>query len=274
MLPSHACVLFQLNTLVAQFGDVTKVSLGFANAPLIYTDDEDEAAADARLFVCCLNPYGRLPVLLLLVCLVASTLHAYAFGGCDLAVTAFDYSIPDDGERGEILVMLRVNWGLHAFRVLDCDLAGGQCPDIDDIVNGECQPFPIYWELPSMEQVARVFGILTGLMALVGICIVVVSICFFIRRRTWRVASAFFLLASFCQGMMLTFVRSGDFHGDHPDMSSIELSLGPGGICAAVAVATWFGLAVGSAHLGRTAGVDDDDSGVREKRDTADDSNA
>mmetsp|Transcript_34896 Transcript_34896/g.78621 ORF Transcript_34896/g.78621 Transcript_34896/m.78621 type:complete len:993 (-) Transcript_34896:106-3084(-) len=260
-----------------KFGDVNRVSLGFANAPLIYTDDEDEADTDARLFVCCLNPYGRLPVLLLLACLVASFLHAYAIGGCDFVDTSFSYSHPvPDGERGEI-VSIRMLFGLHSYRVIDCTTAAGeQCPNVDDIANDECQPFPVYWDLPSMEKVSRVFGILTSVTGLVGLCVVVVSICFFIRKRTWLVASAFFLLASFCQGMMLTFTRSGDFHGDDPAMADVVFTLGPGGICAAVAAGVWFALAVGSAHLGRqrAAGADGDDPGSGEKRGTADDSNA
>ena len=262
-----------------QFGDVNRVSLAFANAPLIYTDDEDEADTDTRLFVCCLNPYGKLPVLLLLLCFVVISLHAYAVSSCDFVDATFDY-IYSYEEREEINVRLHVLYGLRTFNLIDCTYMGELCPGVGELVRDGCKPFPIYWDLPSMEKVSRVFGILTPLVGLVGIGVVAVGICFFIKRRTWRVASASFLLASFCQGMVLTYTRSEDFQGGG-ELQDVEFSLGPGGICAAVAVPIWFALAAGSAHLARTAGVNDEVSGnrhlyeiSRDKHGETDDSNA
>lgn len=163
---------------------------------------EDNGGTDARLFMCCSNPDGKLPICISLVLASALALSVKSMTEC----TFFS-----SDERvitwGNVTVDIPFSVGLFSYTLLECE--GGNCSGTNEtIVPSEfCAPYPDGEEGQGMT-VARAFALFVLLFGGFSFLLLCVSTCLSLRRWAWTLISCMLLLTSLCQGLVFIMKRS------------------------------------------------------------------
>ena len=223
-------------------GDFKTISCAFTSTQ--YIMDEEDPDVDDRLFICCSNPYGKLPVLMSVLVTIAFGLALSSHLGCRMFITSLpDLPIPIEGNGS-----LRVSYGLYLYSIVDC--VSGICNSLDEYEKvGKCLPYPtLYIEGGSM-LIAQIFSFLTELVGFVALAIITVSHCFAITRRWWRVVTCLLLLSTFFQGLVLLPVRSCEYAME--ERLSDNCQIAQNAVGCIVACCLWFICAVSSLSIAR-----------------------
>lgn len=233
-----------------RLGGANTVSLAFHNAPLIYTDDEDVSEADVRLFSCCSNPYGKLPIVLALLGLVASALENTAASDCDFFRATFDPMV--DGFNGNVTM----RFGIYSFGIHDCSNSTGPCDRAEDFTD-QCVTYPPDFVVDGYLLASRAFLFLASLIAILANFMVYVSMCWIFKERVWAVITAMYLLTTLFGGLGLIFKRELVWC----DEPLVSCHIGTNASMQILACCMYFLLAVGSGYLAKTGKRSDVDGG-------------
>jgi hypothetical protein len=120
-------------------GDFNAISCGFASTPFVL--DEEDHDFDVRLFICCSNPYGKLPVLLFLLAMTALALAAWTHLGCRFFIT----SLPEHpvSLEDEVIDTYGIVYGLSMRSIVHCESQDGICDSLGEYHKiGNCLPYP------------------------------------------------------------------------------------------------------------------------------------
>lgn len=219
-----------------RLGEENTVSLAFHNAPLIYDDnDRDASKYDIRLFACCSNPYGKLPIVLSLIGCIANTLAVISGTDCDF----IHFSTTSLEHNNETIKMA---FGVFSYGIRYC--AGESCASLDDYVQ-ECIPYPPKWTVDRYMMASRSFFVSAALLGGVGIFMTYVSMCFIYERRAWKIITVLLLLTTILEGLIFILIR---------EFSSCQepgqtCSLGTSAMEVIAACCLWFLMAIGSGYL-------------------------
>jgi len=232
-----------IHSLVAILRDIrlggeNTVSLAFHNAPLIYVD-EDDSEVDVRLFSCCSNPYGKLPIILWLLGLIATSVSAVVGVDCDFVRVSGDTSNRT----------FDVAFGIFSYQLLDCDNSTGTCDKIWHYMdNAECVPYPPKWEPGGYMQASRIFLTLVGIFGSIAMLMLLISMCFIFKQRTWRIVTALLVGVTLFQGLTFLIVHPArELCSEHHAICSI----GADAINAVVACCIWILMVIGSGYLAK-----------------------
>ena len=102
-------------------GDFKVISTAFMSTPFIL-DDEEDPDVDIRLFICCSNPYGKIPVLMSLLTTIALALTLASHLGCRMYISTH----PDLPEGW------RISHGLYTYSFVQCTSADGMCDSLKE----------------------------------------------------------------------------------------------------------------------------------------------
>jgi hypothetical protein len=204
------------------------------NAWVINDHDADEEDIQLSFIVPCSNPQGKLPILLSVFIVMASILASLSNRGCEFANIYFmDFSL---------------NVGVWSYNLLQC-ADGELCDDpafynVTYVASDYCMPYSHDIPPDSYWVTAQVFGSSTVLLGLVGLIPISSAICVGLKRRTWLLLCAWFLMVTLFQSLQFLFLKSDLFN----DFQSRIISHGFMGIGATV---IWFMTAVGCSHMAR-----------------------
>ena len=163
------------------------------------TNGEDE---DTRLFMWWSNPYGNLPLFLIITNLVALVCSVLAITRCTLFSRQSEVLFED-----ETILDIPFSVGLFSYTLLTC--LDDRCDSADDTVvpTDYCIPYPDGKSGVEMN-VARgssFFVIVFGGLCQLLLCI---STCFPIKRKMWGLISCMLLLTSLLQGLIFLVKKS------------------------------------------------------------------
>eukprot|EP00579_Thalassiosira_antarctica_P010681 CAMPEP_0201912116 /NCGR_PEP_ID=MMETSP0903-20130614/2870_1 /ASSEMBLY_ACC=CAM_ASM_000552 /TAXON_ID=420261 /ORGANISM="Thalassiosira antarctica, Strain CCMP982" /LENGTH=1009 /DNA_ID=CAMNT_0048447001 /DNA_START=24 /DNA_END=3053 /DNA_ORIENTATION=- len=222
-----------------RLGGANTISLAFHNAPLIYVDDEDDSENDVRLFAFCSNPYGKLPIILWVLGLIATSLSTNASIGCDFVRVSFD--------AANVNGTLSLAYGIFTYELLDCDTSTGPCDKIQDYMdNTECVPYPPKLEHGGYGQTGLIFHGLAGIFGWFALSMLLISMCFIFKQRTWGIITVLLLGVTLFEGLVLIIGREFSVWCSEPDA---VCSIGADAIKVIVACCIWFLMAIGSGYL-------------------------
>jgi len=222
-----------------RLGGENSLSLAFHNAPLIHVDDEDDSVADVRLFACCSNPYGAMPIILWVLGLVASSVSADTGLKCDFV------RVSHSAWNGTI----SLTYGLFMFELLDCDTKTGPCQNVAEIINAtECVPYPPKWNPGQYVQASRVFHTLAGIFGWLAMFMLLISMCFIFKQRTWWIVTALLLVVTFFQGLVFLAHQPVKEYCSEPD---VTCSIGTDTTEVIIACCLWFLVAIGTGYLAK-----------------------
>eukprot|EP00956_Cyclotella_meneghiniana_P032269 scaffold87865_cov64-Cyclotella_meneghiniana.AAC.2 len=102
-------------------GDFKVISTAFMSTPFIL-DDEEDPDVDIRLFMCCSNPYGKIPVLMSLLTTIALALTLASHLGCRMYISTH----PDLPEGW------RISHGLYTYSFVQCTSADAMCDSLKE----------------------------------------------------------------------------------------------------------------------------------------------
>ena len=227
-------------------GDFKTISCAFTSTPFML--DEEDPDVDIRLFICCSNPYGKLPVLMSVLVAIAFGLALSSHLGCRMFITSLpDLPIPIEGTGS-----LRISYGLYMYSIVEC--VSQICNSLDEYEKvGKCLPYPIvYIEDRSMFS-AQVFSFLTESVGFIALTIITVSHCFAIAGKWWRVVTCLLLLATCFQGLVLLPVRGCEY-GMEEERESQDCQIAQNAVGCIVACCLWFICAVCSFFIARFEG--------------------
>mmetsp|Transcript_11971 Transcript_11971/g.24570 ORF Transcript_11971/g.24570 Transcript_11971/m.24570 type:complete len:640 (+) Transcript_11971:31-1950(+) len=246
MLSDH-----DIHFLIDIFRDIRLVGPHSNNVSLIshdfhqifLEDDENEAIEpDTRLFFCCSNPNGKLPLVLASIAAMAWSLGAYGSSGCDFIT--FHSVLPE------------LPLGLYSYALYECTQldANNTCVSIE--ISEQCFAYPPHYEASPQLQASRGFAALGKVFGVLALTMLWVSTCFVIQRRSWIVACIMLLLTSLFQGLVLVFVRDSDCRNSvdvDDDFFITSCSMNTGAMITIVSTCLWFVVAVGAIRLARMA---------------------
>jgi hypothetical protein len=178
-------------------GESNRITVAFANSPITSKDD-DIAELDVRLFMCCSNPYGKLPILLTTLAFGAFALTLLGHYGCEFFI--YSYALDDvDG-------VVSYSYGLFKYKLLECAFPDedGFCDSFGyEEADSPCVPSPgIYDD----NLTAQAFAYVVKAFGFVSLTLLLVSQCFAIKRTTWMVITTLLALTSLFQGLVLLFL--------------------------------------------------------------------
>src|SRR6056300_1154616 len=140
MASDHNCI-----NLVDVLHNKTRLSGGkeqsiasFANHnSLVMIEQEEQDADDFRLFMLCLNPHGRFPILLVTCTLIAAICSLASVTNCNFL--RYSQTFYQSGQYKEIIADAAM--GLFSYRLLECGLTDGNCTDATDFTDFVNSPF-------------------------------------------------------------------------------------------------------------------------------------
>lgn len=170
------------------------------------SEDEGPDETDVRLFMCCSNPYGRLPIVLALVVTASLIISTIVMDSCSIFSNRILLRFGD----GVGVPFLRVSTGLFSYRLLTCEKTNNQCA-FEDYVDSEfCVPYSSDDKDDNFMESAQGCAALGVLFGGLAAFLLWVSTCYRIRRWAWVLCTTLLLLASLCQGLVYLAKLSGD----------------------------------------------------------------
>lgn len=161
-------------------------------------EDEGPDETDVRLFMCCSNPYGRLPIVLALVVTASLIISTIVMDSCSIFSNRILLRFGD----GVGVPFLRVSTGLFSYRLLTCEKTNNQCA-FEDYVDSEfCVPYSSDDKDDNFMESAQGCAALGVLFGGLAAFLLWVSTCYRIRRWAWVLCTTLLLLASLCQGLV------------------------------------------------------------------------
>lgn len=223
-------------------GDSNTISLAYQNTPIIPMDDE-KPEAEVRLFICCSNPWGKLPILLSVLASTAFFVSVWAHYDCRFFIASFSVKGTDG--------VLTITYGLHLYRFVECignDRLCDSTHGYDEV--GSCVPFPpiVYYEGHDISK-AQVFAVIVETAGFISLALLIVSQCFTIKRRVWMVITFLLLLSSLFQGLLLFLLGGCDVEVDDRQDIVEDCHIARNAIGTIVACCLWFLCAAGSMHI-------------------------
>jgi len=213
------------------------------DAPLSVDNGEEDSENDVRLFACCLNPYGKSPIILWLLGSLASGLSASGGVDCDFFRVSF----------GASNATLTMTYGIYSLELLECDSSTGSCENVEEFIGDtQCVPYPPKWEPGRYLQASRVFYALAGLFGGLSIFMLLISMCFIFRQRTWWIVTVLLLGATMFQGLVLLIKREFSVWCSDPH---VACSIGADTTKVILACCVWFSMAIGSGYLAKVGKI-------------------
>jgi len=230
-------------------GEANTASFAFDNVPLVnIVEDEDVPEIDIRLFACCSNPYGKLPIVLFLLGVTASSLATAVANECDFIRASFPPTEYATSNINATLGNINLTFGLFMYELLDCDNSTRPCDMIQDYMhNKTCVPYPPNWEPGTYMLTSQAFHTIAGLAGFAAVFMLMISMCFIFKQRTWKILTVLLLFVTFCEGFAFI-VRQQFSWCSAPD---VTCSIGSDAIKVIVACCIWFLMAIGSGCLAK-----------------------
>ena len=230
--------------------DTHEVNVFHSNGDAVENDEEEEV----RMFICCSSPHGKFPYLLTLFCLVACIFSITSNGVCNYV----DRTTTVRESDGTTSPGLGLSVGLYGYTLKQCKDPYGTCDESnpEDLVDSKyCQTYPTTIHPDSYWTAARTVSILSVMLGFAGLALVSISTCTKLKRKTWTIACAIFLLTTLFQGLQFLFLK-GDLCNEwtHPDNEYVafgECSLSTGGYLGIASTIFWFVSAVGCSRMAR-----------------------
>ena len=164
---------------------------------------ENNSGTDARLFMCCSNPDGKIPICISFVVATALVLSLRAMTVC----TFFSSDERVFTWENVTLIDIPFSMGLFSYTLLECE--GGNCSGTNETIvpSKFCAPYPDGEEGEGMT-VARAFALFVLLFGGFSFLLLCVSTCLSLQRRAWTLISCMLLLTSLCQGLVFLMKKS------------------------------------------------------------------
>jgi hypothetical protein len=202
MASDHSCI-----NLVDVLHNKTRLSGGegqsitsFTNHnSLVLVEEKEQDADDFRLFMLCLNPYGRFPIVLVTCALIAVICSTASVTQCDFlrySTTAYF--------NGQELASGNTTMGLFSYRLVECGLLDdGNCTVFVD--SPYCVPYSadLMAKQPWLVQ-AQIFFATLMVFAFISLLLLSISTCYKIGRIEWAVISLVLLLSLLFQCLVFT----------------------------------------------------------------------
>ena len=215
-------------------------------------DEEEEGKSSFRMFICCSNPYGKLPLILTFLSLVATILSLLSMQACKFVSRSSLITVNGTQASG-----YDMSAGIYSYALRqctnpdDCDVT-----DPDDLEDSKyCHPYPLLAEPDGNWKAAKSFSILSILSGFIGMALVSFSTCTTVKKKTWKLTCVFFLFATLSQGLQFLFLKSYVctewINPADESVVTSECFLAKGAYFAIVAIVFWFITAVGCAHMVR-----------------------
>ncbi|KAL7463719.1 hypothetical protein ACHAXS_004076 [Conticribra weissflogii] len=212
---------------------------------ILKKDNEiDVNEPDIRLFFCCSNPNGKLPLILASIASLAWALGAYGSSGCDFLTFH------------SIFVDLPL--GLYSYALMECTQLDANNTCVSTEISELCYTYPPNYEGSPQLQASRIFAAMGKIFGVLAVTLLWVSTCYLIKRHTWILACITLLLTSLFQGLVLILFRDSDCLDSNDlddDFFTSSCSMNTGAIITIVSTCLWFAVAVGAIRLARTANM-------------------
>ena len=204
MASDHSCInLIDVLRNKTRLGGGKEQSIAsFANRnSLVMMGEEEHDADDFRLFMLCLNPHGRFPILLVTCALIAVICSILSVTNCDFL--GFSQTMYIDGEE---LFSVNTTMGLFSYSLVECGFDDGNCTSLSDFVDSPfCVPYSadLMAEQPWLVHSQIFFGTLM-VFAFISLLLLSISTCYKIGRKTWTVISLMLLSSLLFQCLVFT----------------------------------------------------------------------
>ena len=254
MASDHNCI-----DLVDVLHNKTRLSGGerqsiasFANHnSLVMMEEEEHDADDFRLFMLCLNPHGRFPILLVTFALIAVICSLTSVTNCNFL--RYSQTFYQNGQYKEIIADAAI--GLFSYRLLECGLADGNCTDATDLGDFVDSPFCVPYTADMMAAHpwllnAQIFFATLMVFAFISLLLLSISTCYKIGTKTWAAISLMLLSSLLFQSLVFTVRNKESFCGTKEEQEGLELfircRMSRGASLAISACVFYFLAAVGS----------------------------
>jgi len=203
---------------------------------------EEQDADDFRLFMLCLNPHGRLPILLATCALVAVICSIVSVTNCDFL--RFSQALYVDGQKSD---SISTTMGLFSYRLLKCGLDDGNCTTSGYVESPYCVPY----SADSMEELfpwvhhAQVFFATLMVFAFISLLLLSISTCYKVGRITWAMISVMLLSSLLFQCLVFTVRNEESFCGTEDEVIA-KCQISRGARLAISACVFYFLAAIGS----------------------------
>ncbi len=252
MLPDH-----DIPSLV---GILRNLKLDDVHEVQTWHEDDGEAEGeevDIRLIVPFSNPQGMLPLVLAMIGIIAIVMAIMSNQGCNYLKRSSVIQPPDGGTP---YPGMSLNVGLWSYNLKQC-IPGEICNSSVESYVGNyedspyCQPMPLLYFSGAYWMAARVFGSLSVILAFCGISLISIATWTKLKRRTWLIICALFLVITLSQGLQMLFLKSDLcnvwlFPGTG-DVLTSQCKLSMDGAIGVAATVLWLIIAAGCCHMAR-----------------------
>lgn len=201
MASDHSCInLVDVLHNTRLSGGEEQYITSFANHnSLVLMEEKEQDADDFRLFMLCLNPYGRFPILLVTCALVAVICSLVSVSDCDFL--RYSTTFYDNGQE---LLSANTTMGLFSYRLVECGLVDDEnCTAFVD--SPYCVPYSadLIAKQPWLVQ-AQIFFATLMVFAFISLLLLSISTCYKIGRISWVFISLMLLLSLLFQCLVFT----------------------------------------------------------------------
>jgi hypothetical protein len=229
------------------------------NAWVFENDDEIDSEEDVSFIVPCSNPQGKMPIILLVFIVAACILATFSNRGCKFVSRSALLQPLNDSTSYSLPALKTGLWYYNLMQCLDENDCDDNPPfDAENYVDSEyCYPYAQLYRPNSYWVAARAFGSITLLMGLLGIIPISTATCIELKRRTWYLLCAWFLLVTVFQGLQFLIMK-GDLctewkvPGTEGTIVS-QCTIARDGYIGIAATVIWFITAVVSSHMAQRA---------------------
>ena len=161
---------------------------------------EEQDADNFRLFMLCLNPYGRFPFLLVTCALIAAICSIVSVTNCNFL--RYSQTFYQSGQYKEIIADAAM--GLFSYRLVECGLVDDEnCTAFVD--SPYCVPYSadLMAKQPWLVQ-AQIFFATLMVFAFISLLLLSISTCYKIGRISWVFISLMLLLSLLFQCLVFT----------------------------------------------------------------------
>ena len=253
MASDHSCI-----NLIDVLRNKTRLSGGkeqsiasFANHnSIVLMEEEEHDADDFRLFMLCLNPHGRFPILLVTCALIAVICSLTSVASCDFLRFSQTGHV-----NGQELFSISTTMGLFSYSLVECGLDGGNCTSWSDFVDS---PFCVPYSAESMARNpwlvhSQIFFGTLMVFAFISLLLLSISTCYKIGRKTWAAISLMLLSSLLFQCLVFTVRNDESLCGTKEEQEGIitisTCYISQGAALAISACVLYFLAAVGSMYF-------------------------